>query len=218
MPAIEPPAAPPGTPVLSVLPAGTVCRRVHFETYPADMFNHTPSPSHLQGGRFDSLDGAYGYLYLGDSDESAIAETLCRDLPLDGSARIVPRSNIRHRRLTSVVTEADLIVVSLHGAALTQLGQDLWLTKCEASDYELTRRWAAAIRSWQLDAVGFEYRPRHDEDRLSWVLFEDADAKPAVRALADMESLDTGPGLTTVETVLLAHGAVLSSFASRRFE
>lgn len=177
------------------------------------MFNHTPSPTRLQGGRFDSLDGGYGYLYLGDSDGSAIAETLCRDLPMNGSARIVPRSTIRHRRLTSVVTEAELLVVSLHGAALTQLGQDLWLTKCEASEYELTRRWAAAIRSWRPDAVGFEYRPRHDEDRLSWVLFEDADAKPPVRALDDTASLDTGPGLTAVEAVLLAHRAVLSSFA-----
>jgi hypothetical protein len=213
VPAFEPPAAPPGTPVLLVLEAGTVFRRLHHARFPADAFNRTPSPSRLQGGRFDSLDGRFGYLYLGDSDDAAIAETLCRDLPLDGTSRIVPRSMIKERRLTSVILEADVTVVSLRGSALPQLGQDLWLTKCEAGEYELTRRWTVAIRAWAPTALGFEYRARHDEDRLSWVLFDDDTAKPAVRALDDTIALDAGPGLATLKRVLSAHNAVLSSFA-----
>lgn len=56
------------------------------------------------------------------------------------------------------------------GPALSQLGQDTWLTKCEPNKDVLTRRWAAAIAGWAPEAAGLAYRCRHDEDSLAWML------------------------------------------------
>ena len=212
----EPPRRkPPGAPEFSTLEAGKVLRRVHGGDA-ADSFNPTPQPSRLRGGRFDSLIGDYSYAYLGDSDEAAIAETLCRDLPLGGAARLVPRARVLGRRVTSVRIERDLQVLQLRGAALTQVGAPLMLTKSDADHYEVCRRWAAHLRGWFPDVAGFEYRPRHDEDRLSWVLFDDGPppepprARQALSKLADTMSLEDGPGLATLQSVLRQHNASLS--------
>ena len=203
--------------MLETVAAGTVCRRVHRSGDLADAFNWTAQPSVLRGGRFDSLDGTYGHLYLGDSPEAAIAETLCRDLPLDGAARLVPWSRVSGRLLTSVEMLADVTVVALHGPALSQLGQDHWLCRSDAGSYVLTRRWAAAIRSWAPAAAGFQYRARFDEDRFSVVLFADNTGAPAVRALGDSIPLDSGAGLVLLRSVLQRHNATLSHRrASRR--
>lgn len=213
MPPAPPPADCPGTPVVSVLAAGQRCYRVHATRNAADTFNATPQPTALSGGRFDSLDGSYAHLYVADTAGGAIAETLCRDLPFDGSPREIPRPLLRGLRLSEVEVAADLDVVLLHGAALNQVGQDLWLTKSEARDYELTRQWAAAIRAWVPDCRGFEYRARHNEDLISWVLFKNSSVTksavsvPAVPGLG--VDLDSGAGELLVGDVLQAYNATL---------
>ena len=206
----EPPAVqPPGSPVVEVLPAGTRLRRVH-SSHPAESFNWTAQPTVLSGGRFDSLDGSYGYTYLGDSEAAAIAETLCRGLPLGGPARLVPRSLLTGRRIATVEVERDLPVLVLHGAALTHVGAPLGLTKCDADEYLVTRRWAATLR----DVAGFVYRSRHDEDLLAWVLFDDGlpahRAHGALSAQVASAELGSGSGLNLVRQVLRQHNAALS--------
>ncbi|MDP9398230.1 MAG: RES family NAD+ phosphorylase [Actinomycetota bacterium] len=175
--------------------------------------NPTPAPSALRGGRFDSLDGSYAYLYVGEGPDAAIAETLCRDLPFAGSARIVPRRRIEGRMLTQLEVTRGLPVVSLHGPDLTQVGQDLWLTKSEPVDYDMTRAWAAAIRGWVPEAGGFVYRCRHDEDLQAWVLFT-APGVAVHPALAEVPEgslpLDNGAGLVEVRRVLARHHATLA--------
>jgi hypothetical protein len=194
------------------LPAGTLAWRIHRASYAATSFNPTAHPSELSGGRFDSLDGSFAYLYLGDSPEAAVAETLCRELPFDGRARLVPRNRLTGLVLSQIQVVDDLPVVLLHGAHLTQVGQDLWLTKSEARDYVLTRRWAVAIRAWAPSAVGFAYRCRHDEDRSAWVLFSDGAADPgaSLRAQPSVDvALESSAGHWLVEAVLHAHNAAL---------
>lgn len=210
----QPPAAQPaGSPVVETLPAGTLLRRVHG-SHPAESFNWTAQPTILSGGRFDSLDGSYGYTYLGESDAAAIAETLCRDLPLAGPARLVPRSQLTGRRITTVEVERDLPVLVLHGAALTHVGAILALTKCDADEYLMTRRWAAMLRGWLPGVAGFVYRCRHDEDLRAWVLFDDGPstrrAHTALTAQAGSTPLDAADGLALVKQVLRQHNAALS--------
>ena len=145
-----PSAQPPGKPVITVLEAGTSLSRVHGE-HPADAFNPTPRPSIRSGGRFDSLDGSYAYTYLGRTPGAALAETLCRDLPLDGSAREVPRARTAGRRLSTVEVTRDLPVLVLHGAALTQVGATLELSARPTSTSRLVgghgRSWRGCRRS-----------------------------------------------------------------------
>lgn len=211
MSALLPPPArqPAGTPVVHVLPAGTVLRRTHRPAHAADSFNPTPQPSVLAGGRFDSLDGDYGYTYLGATDGGSIAETVCRDLPLDGSPRLVPRARVRGRVVTSVEVVRDLEVLALHGAHLSQVHAPLALTKCDAGEYLVTRTWARALRSWLPQVAGFAYRSRHDEDELGYVLFDDR-AGDCLRSLDDATPLDSGLGLQRLKRVLHAHNATLA--------
>lgn len=102
-----------------------------------------------------------------------------------------------------------LSLVSLHGADLGQVGQDPWLTKCSASEYSETRKWAKAIRSWVPAAQGLVWRSYRDEDRFAYVLFAD---RISAGALVEVSSIpaDTGAGLLLVQQVLQRHNAVLA--------
>lgn len=212
MPAQEPPPDCPGTPSLEALRAGTTLWRVHSSgRHPAAM-NATARPTADRGGRFDSTDGSYGYLYLGVDEQAAIAETLCRDLPFGGEPRIVPRVLLHGRVLSALSVEPAVWVVRLHGAGLAQVGQDTWLTKCGPEHYLLTRRWAAAVRTWVGAADGFAYRCRHDEDRLAVVLFSEPGVvtHPSLAATDDRLELDSPSGRVLVRAVLARHNAALA--------
>ena len=147
---------------MEVLPAGTSAFRIHTAERDPVALNHAARPSRISGGRFDSDDGNYGYIYVGDSPSTAIAETLCRDLPLTGRARLVPWTQVARRALTRMTVVRDVTVLRLHGPALTQVGAPLALTKCGAQEYETTRAWAKALRRWVPQAEGFAY-PGHTE-------------------------------------------------------
>lgn len=212
----DPPESLPGVPRIEKLRSGQLLRRVHG-SFDADAFNPNAQPTRFDGGRFDSLDGAYGYTYLGFDDDGAIAETLARDLPLDGSPRLVPKRRLAGRRITTVELVRDLNVLVLHGAGLSQVGADLWLTKSEADQYEQTRAWAAWLLGELPNIDGFVYRCRHDEDRLALAAFDGtlgggpARAAGALRARTDSLPLDEGNGLIEVERVLADHNAAVES-------
>lgn len=213
----RPPATrPTGTPTIITLARGTSLRRVHRAGRNADSFNPTPQPSKLRGGRFDSLDGSYAYTYLGDTDAGAIAETVCRDLPFGGAARVVPAKLVQERLITTVDVTRDLPILALHGAHLTQVHAPLDLTKCDASQYEITREWAQRLREWLPAIAGLAYRARHDEDEIAWVLFQDRPptshprAAGALHAREDSTPLDSGVGLYLVKQILHAHNATLA--------
>jgi hypothetical protein len=185
-------------------------------SHSADSFNPTVQPDKLAGGRFDTFDGTYAYTYLGSDPSAAIAETICRDLPLDGTPRFALWSSVIGRRLTTVEITRELRVLKLHGAQLTQVQAPLALTKCESDQYEVTRRWAARLLDWFPDIAGFQFRPRHDEDRMAWALCEDRPVTPharatgALRPLPDTIPLDDGAGLVLVKRILRAHNATLA--------
>ncbi|MDH6287197.1 RES domain-containing protein [Rhodococcus opacus] len=81
----------------------------------------------------------------------------------------MPASAVTGRTLTALTVTRTLTVAALHGPHLSSVGQDLWLTKCEARHYVTTRRWAHAIRTADPDIDGLAYRPRHNEDTLAWI-------------------------------------------------
>lgn len=215
MPPIEPAASCPGRPQLQTLTVGTVLWRVHSTERSANAMNPTPQPRAERGGRFDSLAGDYAYLYAGESPAAAIAEAICRDLPLaDPTARIVPRARIRWRLLSGLEVTEPVQVVIVHGAALTHLGQDLWLTKSAAADYLHTRAWAAAIRSWAPCATGLVYRCRHDEDLRAWMLTTEPDVgqHPSLRPTGDTTALDGPTGRAYLRRVLSDYNAGLAGW------
>lgn len=177
-----------------------------------DRENPTPRPTLGAGGRFDSLDGSYAITCLAEDPTAAIAETLCRDLSMARAARLIPEKALAGRLLAELVVTGPIEVVSLHGAGLTGVGQDTWLTKSEARDYLWTREWAAAIRRWVPDATGFAYRCRHDEDGYAWALFTEPKVRhhPLLKATGNPLALDSPDGRTVVRRVLARYNATIS--------
>lgn len=210
MPRKPPPLGGHAPAVTTTLAAGTRLWRVHSDRRDAHAMNPTVPPAG-RGGRFDSADGAYAHLYLGRDPEAAIAETLCRSLPLDGSPRIVARQLLSGRVLTALEVRADITVAALYGPHLAAIGQDLWLTKSPSRDYPLTRAWAAAVLTARV--TGLEYRCRHDETRTAWMLTTapEVPRHPDLTVVPESSvALDTPAGREQVRAVLDEHSAVLS--------
>ncbi len=208
MPRYEPPATCPGSPQVEPLARGSRLFRIHSRTFGPTDFNPTAAASPFRGGRFDSVDGSFACFYAGQDADVAVAETLLRDLTADGGPRLLPFSALRGRMLSTIAVRADTELTSLHGAGLQQIGQDSWLTKCDAHEYPQTRHWALAIRSWPPRTAGFVWRSKRDDDRFAYVLFEDRTPRGALAPLATVP-LDAGVGLVAVRRSLARYGVVL---------
>ena len=194
-----------------MLERGTPLFRIHSPDYPANAMNPRRQETTLGGGRFDSLDGDYSYLYVAGDLEGALAERVFRDLPLDGRPRIVPKEAWQNTTASELVVTADISTIACHGAALAHLGQDHWLHDSDPRDYIRTRMWASAIRDWVPDADGLAYRCRNDNDRLAAVLFGPVDQKvmPILRVQRS-SPIEDALNMDLLRRVALRHNAILS--------
>lgn len=206
------PPSPLPAPAIAVVPAGTTVWRIHQSIRGAADLNPTPRPRAAVGGRFDSRDGSYSYLYIADSPAAAVAETLCRRLPVAHSPRLIPRASIAGRTLTSLVVTEDLHVADLTGAGSARINAGSWLTHSDPAHYLVTRAWASAVLTANPDIAGLQYRPRHDDNRLSWVLTSHPSAGRHGRLApkAPGVELDTAIGRAVLSPLLAAHNAALA--------
>lgn len=202
-----PPEKAPHRAEISVLHADTVLFRVHSARFGPTEFNPT-DPNSLEaggGGRFDSPGGEPPFLYAARSPETAVVESLLRDLPFDArGGRELSAAALAARCVSELRATRGLSLVALHGAGLAEVGQNTWLVHSDASEYPQTRIWGRAIMAWNPRASGLEWRPRHDDDGLAVCLYEDraGDRLEAVRTLPLWE----GEGLALVRATLLAFG------------
>lgn len=150
MPNYRPPEELTGDPGKVTLARGTLLYRVHGSHRGAVDFNPKPAHCLYGGGRFDATEhDPYGYLYTGLSASAAVCETLLRSLPFDplGGPRLLPRTAVRGRRLSTLRLTSDLCVLPLMSARdLAAVHQDTWLVHTEAQEYPYTRDWAHWIR------------------------------------------------------------------------
>ncbi|MET9183754.1 RES family NAD+ phosphorylase [Streptomyces tendae] len=150
MPNYRPPEELTGDPGKVTLARGTLLYRVHGSHRGAADFNPKPAHCLYGGGRFDATEhDPYGYLYTGLSASAAVCETLLRSLPFDplGGPRLLPRTAVRGRRLSTLRLTSDLCVLPLMSARdLAAVHQDTWLVHTEAQEYPYTRDWAHWIR------------------------------------------------------------------------
>ena len=191
---VRPPREYCGTPVMTLLPAGTVLFRVHPVGCPAHAFNPTPSHRYYGGGRFDATaDDQYPYLYAGETVDVAIAETLLRDLPFDENGTLrVPRARIDGRRISAVTTVEELSLVSLRSAAdLAAVSQDPWLTTCGPQSYAQARHWGHWIRAHAPAAAGYVWMSHREPTQRAFVLFGDRMSNDAI-VTADNPSVPEG--------------------------
>ncbi|MEU6844297.1 RES family NAD+ phosphorylase [Streptomyces sp. NPDC046716] len=170
------------TPDALVLPPGTRLFRVHQRKYSAEEFNPTACDPHFGGSRFDATENdRYAYLYAAPRVETALAETVLRDLPFedDGNPRVLPYKALVGRCVTELelVTEVRLLSL-MDEPARVAVRQDAWLVHAEAPEYPFTRRWGHWIRSQASWAQGLVWPSKRDGPYPAIVLFADRLGQP----------------------------------------
>lgn len=176
MPATAPPRSYNGTPNQCWLRRGTCLWRVHTAEWDPWAFNPEPSDTLFGGARFDATpEQIYPFYYAALEEETALAETLLRDLiPDDYGTRALTRAAIQGRRISALVLTSDLLLVSLiSGADLAAIGQDSWLLTCGTGEYSQTRGWAHWLRDQAPWAFGFAWTSSRNMGGTAVVLFGD---------------------------------------------
>jgi RES domain len=170
------------TPESVVWQPGTRLFRVHHRKYPATAFNPTLCDPHFGGSRFDSTENdRYAYLYAAPRVETALAETVLRDLPFesDGTVRVLPYKALTGRCVTEVELTTEVRLLSLlDEPARVAVRQDTWLVDAEAPEYPFTRRWGHWMRSQAPWAQGLVWPSKRDGPRPAIVLFADRFGDP----------------------------------------
>jgi len=198
----------PGVPVTVTLRRGTTLQRIHKDRYRGNQFNATAATSPNKGGRFDHTSPGEAFLYAGSTLAVAVAETILHDVPAQPTPRHVPFKKIEGRIISRLRLRRAIKLVSLRIEDLDELGQDEWLTGCEAADYPFTRKWAAAIRGWVPTAGGFVWQARQLKTRLAYVFYWPR-ANPRDFEVISTRKADEGSGLRSVRRVLKKHQAVV---------
>lgn len=208
----------PDGPKFAVAPAGTVWWRIHGAASVPVSFRDTGAEdkrrdpvTHGEEGRFDCQVGEYGYLYLGETKKSAIAEAFLRGpVVKDPGARFMRRTRTVDQVLSRIELTADLPLIDLCGAAgLGRVGQDAWLSACDEPDYPITQQWASAIRRWAPDAAGLVWMSKRGNIHRAAVLFADR-LSPTAIADRPVRALDDPLGLTMMSKVLSEFNVILA--------
>jgi hypothetical protein len=202
----------PGRPVVYRLAAGTSLFRVHRAdpSRPAGNFRD-PRATPTFGGRFDVTERSLRHLYAGLSPAGAVAEYVLRDDRRPTSTvRQVPLAALADRVITEFRAPHGIDLVSLAGPDLGQVGQDVWLTKCEPSDYPLTQEWGTAIRGWCVWAHGFIWRGRLNENEFACILYRPEPADP-LEPIVSTTPIDREDGLDLVRAILLEHAVTVAA-------
>lgn len=158
------------------LPAGTVLSRVHDAADPATSFKPIAADVVFGGGRFDSTQlDVYDYSYAGETDATAVAEALLRDIDAnDRGYRFLHKKYWMGRQLSRIRTTADVeLVTLLTGADLGAVGVGTWLVDCDPDEYPQSRAWGHWIRSISVGAAGFAWLSKREPGTTSYILFED---------------------------------------------
>ena len=151
---------------IQTLSPDTALWRVHDDRRDPIWFG--PAPGSGPYGRFDPAAGEFRVCYVGLSPAAAFAETLLRN----PSRRVLDRTLLGTRALTTLRNRRPLSLVSLHGPGLSRAGATAEVTHGPA--YELARAWPVALWSHPAHPDGILYTSRHDDGELCAVLFDRA--------------------------------------------
>lgn len=198
-PAGRPPQAevPTVSPRLLKLDVGTLLWRVHSTDRPAVCFKRLPTDEVFGGGRFDGTESdPYPFLYAAPVPETAILETLTRDLPFHSRhLRTIRRNTVANMTLSPVLVTEPLTLISLmSGIDLASALQDGWLIQCGSRDYPQTRRWASWLRLQVPAAQGIAWMSRRNVGNQAVVLFGDRCANVLDLATEPAINLASGVG------------------------
>jgi hypothetical protein len=176
VPLAKPPTRYTGTPNRYQLRRGTCLWRVHSQARCPWTFKEKLADPQFGGARFDATaDDPYPYYYAALSEETAIAETMLRDvMPDEEGMRVLSRQLVTDRKLSGLTLTQDLELVSLvNGPDLGAIAQDAWLVTAPACQYPQTRVWAHWVRGHAGSAHGFIWSSHRDPGSMAVLLLGD---------------------------------------------
>ena len=153
---------------------GQTLHRVHSSLYQPDQFN----PSTKGDARFSPLSDSSGTvvptLYAGTTLDCALMETVFHDVPFRAGFKVLSKASHVDGQVSSAIrSPRPLRLVDLTSIALKKLGIRRGdLIDTEASEYPITREWAARFYADHSDAEGLLWTSCQDDRAQAVVLFE----------------------------------------------
>lgn len=181
--------------------AGLPLIRCHPSDFGATEFN----PGDLKRrGRFSPFPDSHGqlvpFLYGADSEQGALSETVFHDIPVRGAGRIVFRSHLRTRLLSTIAPRRDLRLVQLHGHGLRRLQVSrAELIESEADQYEKTAAWAQALYAGFPEIDGLVWMSRQHDSSRALILFKGRVGRNELEVVEAPLPLYVGSGLEKVQ-------------------
>lgn len=201
-----PPSKYRGSPNSFVLNAGEQLWRVHSRDYQAEQFNPKLADEHFGGGRFDGTKAdPYEFYYAGSERDTALAEIFLRDeLRFNQwGYRVIPRQEVRKRRISAVEVVRPLTLVSLRtGPDLAAAALSVWLVHsgCTYGESRSIAHWLRERAPW---AAGLIWMSTIDLGRPAVVLFGDRCGAGALREIPGMATdLDDREGAEWLNAIL----------------
>lgn len=185
----------PLSPLTETWDAGKTLHTCHQSVYPAGFFAPTAGAARRVFRFSDFGDPTVPTLYLGETEETAVAETILR-LALSGST--IQRAEYANRSLSAVTLTRDLRLAMLHSKGLTAVGavaRDLTDTEVLDAVYQRTVVWGEAIYE-DTDLDGIVWMSRPDNMHRAVMLFgdrvsdEDIDIAQSTRIFAEPADRD----------------------------
>ena len=185
------------SPIITILTKGVSMFRVHHEKYAATAFN----PGLGQAGRFSPISDFDGNkiptLYAGSSINSALAESVFRNIVSTSPA--ITRISLRDQMLTRITSTRDLNLVDLTQNGLRRLGlKRNQLLESEQENYSQTARWAEALHDFGDKIDGMVWISTQFDTERSMVLFGDRVMPKDLLIPGEGESLYDNSGLDKV--------------------
>lgn len=162
----EPPI--PFEPRSGILDAGSILQRIHSSRFRPNKFNPGPKGA----GRFHFFgDPAVPALYLAETREAALAETLLHDVPV-GAPAPLPRSIYANSVLAGLELKRPVRIAEFFGLSLRAPGVEATqLTDTPMDNYPQTRKWAHAAHATGFDGIG--WMSKRDNSARAYMLFGD---------------------------------------------
>ena len=148
--------------------------RVHSSLYKADQFNASTRGDARFSPLFDSRGTVIPTLYAGTTLDCALMETVFHDVPFRAGFKVLLKACHVDGHVSSAIrSPRPLRLIDLTSIALKKLGlRRADLIDTEASEYPITREWAARFYSDHSDAEGLLWTSRQDDRAQAVVLFK----------------------------------------------
>ena len=185
------------TPTMTTLKKGSCLFRVHHQKYEGTAFN----PGVGQPSRFspivDSVGNNIPTLYAGNSKNSALAESVFRNLVSISPA--ITRFSLRKQLLSTLQNTRKLRLVDLTQNGLRRLGlKRNQLLESEYDSYKQTARWAEALHNLNDEIDGMVWISTQYDTEKSILLFGDRVFSKDLLIINQGDSLYDGSGLELV--------------------